>query len=144
MARNDKYGMRSHAQRVRPPRHPSPSLILLPCLLFHVYLSIASSRHFPFIRRYGVILEVVVLILHVAIALAGLTAATYGLVVPSQTKLRATYGLTATTFASGTYLAVRLHSPILQSCVSGLAYLGFILAATLAARHRLARQYADA
>jgi hypothetical protein len=78
------------------------------------------------------------IILHVLIALTGLAMATYGLIAPSKTKLRATYVLTAATLVSGTYLVWYLHSPILRSCVSGLAYLSFNLAAALAARHRLA------
>lgn len=75
---------------------------------------------------------------HVTVALAGLAQATYGLVVPSLGKMRATYALTAATFATGTYLVWHLHEPVLQSCLSGLTYLAFILAATLAARYRLA------
>lgn len=75
---------------------------------------------------------------HVTIALLGLLQATYGLIVPSRGKLRATYALTAATFASGTYLVWHLHEPILQSCLSGLMYLAFIVAATAAAHHRLA------
>jgi hypothetical protein len=75
--------------------------------------------------------------MHVVIALAGLAQATYGLIVPSRGKLRATYALTVATIASGTYLVWSLHSPILQSCMSGLAYLTFVLAATVAAQYRL-------
>jgi len=80
------------------------------------------------------------IVLHVVIALCGLAMATYGLIVPSKTKLRITYGLTAATFASGTYLVWQLHSPILQSCLSGLTYLSLILVATVATRYRLARR----
>jgi hypothetical protein len=77
------------------------------------------------------------IIIHVAIALLGLAQATYGLIVPSKGKLRATYALTAATFASGTYLVWHLHAPVLQSCLSGLTYLGVILAATLATQYRM-------
>jgi len=76
--------------------------------------------------------------IHVIVALAGLAQATYGLIVPSRGKVRATYALTAATFATGTYLVWSLHEPILQSCLGGLTYLALILAATLAARYRLA------
>ncbi|HUB93130.1 MAG TPA: hypothetical protein VMB52_01360 [Verrucomicrobiae bacterium] len=76
---------------------------------------------------------------HVAIALLGLVQATYGLVSPSHAKMRITYAFTGATIASGTYLAWSLHSSIVQSCESGLAYLTLIVAATLATRYRLAR-----
>jgi hypothetical protein len=81
-----------------------------------------------------------VIILHVTIALLGLAQATYGLFSPSLGKIKLTYALTAATFASGTYLVWQLHTSIVQSCMSGLAYLGFIIAATLATRYRLAKQ----
>lgn len=71
------------------------------------------------------------------IALAGLVQAAYGLIAPSRTKLRVTYGLTAATFASGTYLVWHLHTPILQSCLSGLTYLGAILVATVLSQRRM-------
>jgi hypothetical protein len=77
---------------------------------------------------------------HVTIALLGLLQATYGLIAPSKAKLRITYGLTAATFASGTYLVWSMHAPVLQSCLSGLTYLSLIVAATLAAHYRLAKQ----
>ena len=77
------------------------------------------------------------IITHILIALLGLAAATYGLFVPSQRTLRITYGLTAATFASGTYLVWHLHAPILQSCLSGLTYLGAILVATALSQRRM-------
>ena len=78
-----------------------------------------------------------IILIHVTIALLGLAQATYGLIVPSKGKLRATYAHTAATFASGTYLVWHLHAPVLQSCLSGLTYLGLILAATLATHYRM-------
>lgn len=80
---------------------------------------------------------------HVIIAFLGLAQATYGLVFPSQNKVKVTYLLTAATIGSGTYLVWHLHSPILQSCLSGLTYLSIIIAATLATQYRLAHQVAD-
>lgn len=77
--------------------------------------------------------------MHVLIALTGLMQATYGLIVPSHNKIRMTYLLTLATLVSGGYLVWHLHTPILQSCVSGLVYLGVTLVATLAAKYRLAQ-----
>jgi hypothetical protein len=77
--------------------------------------------------------------IHVTIALLGLVQATVGLMAPSRRKLRLTYVFTVATFGSGAYLAGHLHAPVLQSCLSGLTYLGLILAATLATRYRLSK-----
>lgn len=77
---------------------------------------------------------------HVIIALLGLVQATYGLISPSHTKLRITYGLTVATLASGTYLVWHMHANILQSCMSGLTYLSLIIVATAGAHYRLTRQ----
>ena len=82
-----------------------------------------------------------IILTHVVIALLGLAQATYGLIAPSRGKVRATYLLTLATFVSGAYLVWRLHSPVLQSCESGLAYLALILAATFAAHRRLAHEH---
>jgi len=76
---------------------------------------------------------------HVLVAFLGLAQATYGLVSPSKAKIRITYVFTAATIGSGTYLVWHLHAPILQSCLSGLTYLGLIIAATAATQRRLAR-----
>ena len=78
-----------------------------------------------------------IILVHVTIALLGLAQATYGLIAPSRGKLQATYALTGATFASGSYLVWHLHAPVLQSCLSGLTYLGLILAATLATHYRM-------
>ncbi len=79
------------------------------------------------------------ILIHITAALLSLLQATYGLFVPSRGKLQATYALVAVTFATGTYLVWHLHAPLLQSCLSGLAYLTLILAATVVTWHRLHR-----
>jgi hypothetical protein len=83
-----------------------------------------------------------IILTHVVIALLGLAQATYGMIAPSRGKMRATYFLALATFASGAYLVWRLHSPVLQSCEGGLAYLACILTATFAAHRRLAHEHA--
>jgi protoheme IX farnesyltransferase len=77
---------------------------------------------------------------HVIIATLGLVQALYGLFSPSRRNLRITYGLTAATFVTGTYLVWHLHTNIMQSCISGLTYLSIILAATVVTHRRLAKQ----
>ncbi len=81
----------------------------------------------------------IVLITHIVIALAGLAEATYLLVRPSRRKLMGTYVLLAATIASGTYLVIQRHAPVLSSCLSGLLYTGVVLTATLSAQYRLVK-----
>jgi RsiW-degrading membrane proteinase PrsW (M82 family) len=73
-----------------------------------------------------------VIIALTSIAFSGLTA-----VMPSHTKLRASYGLVVATLVSGTWLVVATHSPLLSACVTGLVYLGITLGALVLAHRRL-------
>lgn len=59
---------------------------------------------------------------------------------PSKTKLRATYGLTLLTLASGTYLVWSLHAPLLSSCITGIIYLAVVMSGVLAAWRKVAHQ----
>ena len=80
------------------------------------------------------------ILIHVIIALAGIVLSGLSLISPSRTKLRASYGLIAATIASGTYLVLQLHSPLMSSCLGGLMYLVVTLSLSGAARYRLAKQ----
>ena len=80
------------------------------------------------------------LVLHILVAVAGIVLASAAFVWPSQQKLRATNALTVATLTSGTVLVWALESPLMQSCMTGLAYLAFVLTATALARYRLAKQ----
>jgi predicted amidohydrolase len=79
----------------------------------------------------------VLVILHVAAALSSIAYTTYLFVRPSAAKLHVTYGLVAATLASGTYLVLSKPVHILQTCMSGLLYIGVILVGIAAARYRL-------
>lgn len=78
-------------------------------------------------------------LLHVSVAILSILQATYMCIVPSQRKLQVANGLIAATLASGTYLVWSLHSPLLQSCTTGLMYLAFVLSVTALGRYRLAK-----
>ncbi len=78
------------------------------------------------------------LVLHILIALSSLAYTTYLFFTPSRAKLRLSYGLVAATLASGTYLVVSTHTAILQSCLTGLLYLGLDSLGILSARRKLA------
>ncbi|HVW22929.1 MAG TPA: hypothetical protein VHB51_00335 [Candidatus Saccharimonadales bacterium] len=75
-----------------------------------------------------------IILLHVLCALSSLVATTWAAFAPSKTKLRVGYSLTAMTLASGTYLVISLHAPLLSSCETGLIYLSLAMAGLLRAR----------
>lgn len=77
------------------------------------------------------------LIVHIAIALASLIAATYALVRSSRRSLNASYALMALTLATGTYMAVALQASLLHVCLSGITYLAVAFVLTAAASSKL-------
>lgn len=79
-----------------------------------------------------------VTLIHVLIALGSIGYTTHTFFKPSQTKLRVSYGFIAATLVSGTYLVLSTHAPLLQSCRTGLLYLGVVSAGIAAAHYRLA------
>lgn len=81
-----------------------------------------------------------ILITHIIIALSSLVATTVLAFAPSQMKMRISGVLIALTLGSGTYLVISTHSPLLQSCVTGLAYLAVALTGVAIGYYRLARQ----
>lgn len=76
---------------------------------------------------------------HLGSALLSLVLGSIALFRPTQSKLRASYVLIGTTFASGSYLVYASHSPLLQACMSGITYLAVVSGMTYIARYRLAR-----
>lgn len=80
------------------------------------------------------------LVIHISSALASVAYATYLFVRPSGRKFAVNYGLIAATIASGTWLVVATHAPVLSSCMTGLLYVGVVTTATVAARYKLAHQ----
>lgn len=79
------------------------------------------------------------LVLHILIALGGLAASTLAVFTPSNQKINLSFGLVIATIASGTILVVSMHSPILQSCITGLVYTGVCLSLIVSAKYRLAK-----
>jgi len=80
-----------------------------------------------------------VLILHIIIALTSIAYTTLTYFTPSKNKLRASWALAALTIASGTWLVISTHSALLQSCMTGLAYLAVVSVGIIAAQHKLKR-----
>lgn len=79
-----------------------------------------------------------ILVLHIISALASVAAATFVLFSPSKNGLKLNYGLLAATLATGTFMVATMSVHILQTCMSGLLYVGFVGALLFAANRRLA------
>lgn len=77
-----------------------------------------------------------IVLMHVMIALSSIAWTTRLYFRPSKNGFRAAYGLIAATLASGTYLVISMHSPLLSSCTTGLIYLGVVAAGMFAASRR--------
>ncbi len=82
----------------------------------------------------------VILFSHIVVAVSSLVCAIYAIFKPSPSTLRFSYGLTAATLASGTYIVLSTHTSLTQACTTGLVYLGIMTAGLTAARYRLVRQ----
>jgi len=82
----------------------------------------------------------IMLLVHIVVALASLVFTLFTCLSPSVRKLTVSYGLTAATLSSGTYIVLSTHASLTQACTTGLVYLGVMTAAVMAVRYRLARQ----
>ena len=80
------------------------------------------------------------LITHVLVALSSIIATGLAYLSPSQRKLRTSYGLVGLTLASGTALVITTHSPLLSSCMTGLAYLGIVTFGIVASQRKFAAE----
>lgn len=80
------------------------------------------------------------LLTHLVIALSSLVYTTYLYVRPSHAKIKVAAALVAGTLASGTWLVVSTHAPLLSSCVSGLIYLSVVTVGVTLSVRKLARE----
>lgn len=78
-------------------------------------------------------------LIHVVIALSSVVFTTYLVARPSHRKFYLNYGLIAATIASGTWLVIALHAPMLSACLTGLLYVSVVSVGTVAAHKRLSR-----
>lgn len=79
-----------------------------------------------------------IIFIHVIIAVASLAATGFSYLSPSKSKLTAAYYLVALTVISGAYLVVSMPAHLVQSCITGLAFIGTSFVGIFAARHKLA------
>ena len=81
-----------------------------------------------------------ILPLHIVIVL---TSVIYTAVIyfsPTHKKLNISYALVVMTIASGTWLVVANPAHMVQSCISGLVYIGGVFFAIALARRKLAAE----
>lgn len=77
------------------------------------------------------------LLLHIVIALSSILITGLAYILPTHTKLKASYLLVAGTFITGTALVVMSPSHLMSACFSGLIYLGIVSLGILFARRKL-------
>lgn len=81
--------------------------------------------------------------LHVLIALSSIALSSITAVMPSKRKLYASSLLVALTLATGAYLVVAMHAPLLRTCMTGLAYLGVAVGGMVVGARRLVAEEVD-
>lgn len=77
------------------------------------------------------------LIIHISIALSSIAFAGYTYIKPSQKKFYGSYASAAATLITGTALIILTGSPILKTCLTGIAYVSIVLGTTFAAQNKL-------
>lgn len=81
-----------------------------------------------------------ILLIHISVALAGMAAAAFALIAPSNTKLTISYSLAAATLATGIYLVTQNPGRLVQACIVGLVYFAAVGIVTAFAHAKLVRQ----
>jgi hypothetical protein len=81
-----------------------------------------------------------IVLIHVLIAISSLVYTTYAFLSPSEAKLKISYGFVGATIGSGTLLVVSMPGHLLSACVTGLTYLGIMLAGIVGVHHRLSAE----
>ena len=82
------------------------------------------------------------LILHIIVALTSLVQTSYMLVTPSKTGLRISYALMGLTLTSGSLLILTTGTHILEACLMGILYTGFVSFGIVRTQHTLAKNAA--
>ena len=83
--------------------------------------------------------KTMILLTHILIALGSVAWSLYTYLSPTQAKLRGSSYLITATLISGTILVINTNAPLVKSCVTGLIFVAASMAATVAARHKLAK-----
>ena len=88
--------------------------------------------------KYLCIIMLMILLIHIIVALASLVVSLLAFFIPSQTKLKTSYILIASTVVSGSLLLILSPGHILEGCIAGLVYSVFTVAITISTNRKLA------
>jgi hypothetical protein len=83
------------------------------------------------------------LLFHITVALLSVFLGTFTFFKPSKLKLKTNYFLIAMTLLSGSILIIQNPSTLLQTCLTGITYVGIVTVQTLLANFRLASAKAE-
>lgn len=83
-----------------------------------------------------------ILLLHIFIALTNIIQTVILLVSPTQKKMTLTYILLAGTIGSGSYLIITKPAHMVQTCIEGLLFIGFVVGGIVIAQKRLVKKLA--
>jgi len=78
------------------------------------------------------------LLTHVVVAIISIIFTTVVYVKPSENKLRVSFALAAFTLISGTYMILKSPAHLVQSCITGIIYIGVVTLFILLAKRKLA------
>ena len=81
-----------------------------------------------------------IILMHVIIALTSIVLSTVSAFTPSRGRIISSYVLIALTLATGTYLVISMHTPMLRACATGLVYLAIALSGVLVGQRRFATE----
>jgi hypothetical protein len=79
-----------------------------------------------------------IVVLHVAIAVASILCATFGYIKPTNNNLRMSYLLIALTFTSGFFLVIAEPAHMVRTCLSGIIFLSVVTAGVMLTRRKMA------
>lgn len=83
-----------------------------------------------------------ILIIHILIALTSIAYSSYLYFDPQPSKFKPAYWLLGGTVSSGSILVITTGTNILKTCLTGLAYIGFVLTVIILAKKKLAKETA--
>jgi hypothetical protein len=80
-----------------------------------------------------------ILLTHIVIAIGSVIYTGFMFLAPSKLKINISYMLLALTIGTGTYLIITKPAHMLQSCITGLSFVVFMLTGIAASRYKLAK-----
>jgi hypothetical protein len=80
-----------------------------------------------------------ILLTHIVIALGSVIYTGFMFLAPTKLKINISYVLLALTIGTGTYLTISTPAHMLQTCITGLSFVVFMLSGIAATKYKLAK-----